>query len=181
MKDNPFLGQYTLKSQEIRKWRGKWWKVVSMVDGTVRWLIKGVPSGACNVPTLGHNHNAEVYDDQSSQMDVIASTGVTERHCGVHLAFLIIFHHYEPFRTGWLWFRCIPMISMILTILSYKLIEFTEEVILGTLLGGTSQCNSSLESGGATLQDGMARSDFQWPGKPQGEIRSFSEVKRLIN
>jgi hypothetical protein len=36
--------------------------------------------------------------------------------------------------------------------------EFTEEVILGTLLGGTSQCNSSLESGGETLQDGMARS-----------------------
>jgi hypothetical protein len=22
MRDNPFLGQYTLKSQEIRKWRG---------------------------------------------------------------------------------------------------------------------------------------------------------------
>jgi hypothetical protein len=38
--------------------------------------------------------------------------------------------------------------------------EFTEEVILGTLLGGTSQCNSSLESRGAILQDGMARSDF---------------------
>jgi hypothetical protein len=114
-------------------------------------------------------------------MGVIASTGVIERHCGVQLAFLIISHHYEPFRTGWLWFRCIPMISMILTILSYKSIKFTEEVILGTLLGGTSQCNSSLESGGATLQDGMARSDFQWPGKPQGEIRSFLEVKRLIN
>jgi hypothetical protein len=114
-------------------------------------------------------------------MGVIASTGVIERHCEVQLAFLIISHHYEPFRTGWLWFRCIPMISMILTILSYKSIKFTEEVILGTLLGGTSQCNSSLESGGATLQDGMARSDFQWPGKPQGEIRSFSEVKRLIN
>jgi hypothetical protein len=135
----------------------------------------------CNVPTLGHHHSAEVYDDQSSQMDVIASTGVIERHCGVQLALLIIFHHYEPFRTGWLWFRCIPTISMILTILSYKLIKFTEEVILGTLLGGTSQCNSSLESGEATLQDGMVRSDFQWPGKPQGEIRSFSEVKRLIN
>jgi hypothetical protein len=135
----------------------------------------------CNVPTLGHHHSAEIYDDQSSQMDVIASTGVFERHCGVQLALIIIFHHYEPFRTGWLWFRCIPTISMILTILSYKLIEITEEVILGTLLGGTSQCNSSLESGGATLQDGMARSDFQWPGKPQGEIRSFSEVKRLIN
>jgi hypothetical protein len=38
--------------------------------------------------------------------------------------------------------------------------EFIEEVSLGTLLGGTSQCNSSLESKGATLQDGMARSDF---------------------
>jgi hypothetical protein len=79
-------------------------------------------------------------------MDVIASIGVIERHFGVQLAFLIIFHHYEPFRTDWIWFRCIPTISMILTILSYKLIEFTEEVILGTLLGGTSQCNSSLES-----------------------------------
>jgi hypothetical protein len=59
--------------------------------------------------------------------------------------------------------------------------EFTEEVILGTLPGGTSQCNISLEWGGATLQDGMARSDFQWPRKPQREIRSFSKVKRLIN
>jgi hypothetical protein len=121
--------------------------------------------GDCNVPTLGHHHSAEIYDDQSSQMDVIASTGVFERHCGVQLVSMIIFHHYEPFRTGWLWFHCIPTISMILTILSYKSMEFTEEVILGTLLGGTSQCNSSLESGGATLQDGMARSDFQWLGK----------------
>jgi hypothetical protein len=135
----------------------------------------------CNVPTLGHHHRAEIYDDQSSQMDARASTGVFERHCGVHLALMIIFHDYEPFRIGWLWFRCIPTISMILTILSYKSMEFTEEVILGTLLGGTSQCNSSLESGGAALQDGMARSDFQWPGKPQGEIRRFLEVKRLIN
>jgi hypothetical protein len=70
---------------------------------------------------------------------------------------------------------------MILSILSYKSIKFTEEVILGTILGGTFQCNSSLESGGATLQDRMVRSDFQWPRKPQGEIRRFSEVKRLIN
>jgi hypothetical protein len=59
--------------------------------------------------------------------------------------------------------------------------KFTKEVILGTLLRGTSQCNSSLESRGETLHDGMARSDFQWPRKPQGEIRSFSEVKMLIN
>jgi hypothetical protein len=70
---------------------------------------------------------------------------------------------------------------MILTILGYKLTKFTEEVILGTLLGGTSQCNSSLESGGETLQDGTVRSDFYWPGKPPGEIRCFLEVKRLIN
>jgi hypothetical protein len=93
-------------------------------------------------------------------MDVIESTGVFERHCGVQIALIIIFHHYEPLHTGWLWFRCIPMISLILTILSYKLIKITEEVILGTLLGGTYQCNSSLESGGETLQDGMARSEF---------------------
>jgi hypothetical protein len=130
---------------------------------------------------LGHHYIAEVYDDQSSQMDVIASTGIIKRHFGVQLASLTPFHHYDPFRTGWLWFHCIPTISMILSILSYKSIKFTEELILGTLLGGTSQCNNSLESGGATLQDGMARSDFQWPRKPQGEIRRFSEVKRLIN
>jgi hypothetical protein len=114
-------------------------------------------------------------------MDVIASTGVFERHCGVQLEFIIIFHHYEPFCTGWIWFRSLSTISMILTILSYMLIKITDEGILGTLLAGTSQCNSSLESRGSTLQDGMARSDFQWPGKPQGEIRRFSEVKRLIN
>jgi hypothetical protein len=124
---------------------------------------------------------SKIYDDQSSQMDAIVSTRVFERNCGVHLAFMIIFHHYESFHTGWLWFCCILTISRILTILSYKSMEFIEEVILGTLLGGTSQCNISLESGGATLQDGMARSDFQWPRKPQGEITTFSKVKRLIN
>jgi hypothetical protein len=101
----------------------------------------------CNVPTLGHHHSVEVYDDQSIQMELIENTGVIESHCGVQLSLLIIFHHYGPFCIGWLWFRCIPTISMLLTILSYELIEFTEEVILGTLLGGTSQCNSSLESG----------------------------------
>jgi hypothetical protein len=37
----------------------------------------------CNVPTLGHHHRAETYDDQSSQMDVIESTVVFERHWGV--------------------------------------------------------------------------------------------------
>jgi hypothetical protein len=134
-----------------------------------------------NVPTLGHHYISGCYDDQSSQMDVIASTMTIEGYFGVRLASLILFHHYDPFCTDWLWFRCIPTISMILSILSYRLIKFTEEVILGTILGGTSQCNSSLESRGTTLQDRMMKSDFQWPGKPQGEIRCFSEVKRLIN
>jgi hypothetical protein len=71
-------------------------------------------------------------------MDVIENTGVFERHCGVQLAFIIIFHHHEPFHIGWLWFHSIPTISMILTILSYKLIKIIEEGILGTLIGGTS-------------------------------------------
>jgi hypothetical protein len=69
----------------------------------------------CNVPTLGHHYITECYDDQSSQMEVIASTGAIEGYFGVRLASLILFHHYDPFRTAWLWFRCIPTISMILS------------------------------------------------------------------
>jgi hypothetical protein len=69
----------------------------------------------CNVPTLGHHYITECYDDQSSQMEVIASTGTIEGYFGVRLASLILFHHYDPFRTTWLWFRCIPTISMILS------------------------------------------------------------------
>jgi hypothetical protein len=125
----------------------------------------------CNVPNLRHHYITEGYDDQSSQLEIIASTGAIEGYFGARLASLIPFHHYDPFRTCWLWFRCIPAISMILSILSYKLIKFTEEVILGTIIGGTSQCNSSLESGGTGLQDRMMRSNFQWPRKPLGEIR----------
>jgi hypothetical protein len=114
-------------------------------------------------------------------MEVIVSTKIIERYFGVWLASLIPFHHYNPFHTGWIWFCCILTISMILSILSYKLIKFNEEIILDTILGGTSQCNISLESEGTGLQDMMMRSDFQWPGKPLGEIRHFSEVRRLIN
>jgi hypothetical protein len=97
----------------------------------------------CNVPTLGHHYIAEVYDVQSSHMGVIASKRVIERHFGIRLESSTPFHHYDPSHIGWLWFRCIPTISMILSILRYKSIKFTEEVILVTLLGGTSQCNSS--------------------------------------
>jgi hypothetical protein len=69
----------------------------------------------CNVPTLGHHYITECYDDQSSQMEVIASTGAIEGYFGVRLASLILFHHYDPFHTTWLWFRCIPTISVILS------------------------------------------------------------------
>ena len=41
------------------------------------WLLLGGKQFSSredyNVPTLGHHHSAEVYDDQSSQMDVIVS------------------------------------------------------------------------------------------------------------
>jgi hypothetical protein len=84
-------------------------------------------------------------------MDVMASTVTIEGYFGVWIALIILFHHYDPFHIDWPWFHCIPEISMILSILSYRLIKFTEEVILGTILGGTSQCNSSLESGVTTL------------------------------
>ena len=69
----------------------------------------------CNVPTLGHHYIMEGYDDQSSQMEVIVSTKIIERYFGVRLASLILFHHYDPFHTTWLWFRFIPTISMILS------------------------------------------------------------------
>jgi hypothetical protein len=123
---------------------------------TIGWLCQG----SYNVPTLGHHYISGCYDDQNSQMDVIESTVTIEGYFGVHLASLILFHHYDPFHIDWLWVRCILTVSMILSILSYKLIKFTEEVIWGTIPGGTSQCNSSLESRGTTLQDSMMRSDF---------------------
>ena len=58
-----------------------------------------VSEDMCNVPTLGHHHITECYDDQSSQMEVIASTGAIEGFFGVYLASLILFHHHDPFCT----------------------------------------------------------------------------------
>jgi hypothetical protein len=69
----------------------------------------------CSVPTLGHHYITECYDDQSSQMEVIASTGTIEGFFGVWLASLLLFHHHDPFRTTWLWLRCISIISVILS------------------------------------------------------------------
>jgi hypothetical protein len=84
-------------------------------------------------------------------MEVIVSIEIIERYFGVWFASLIPFHPYDPFPIGWIWFHFISTISMILSILSYKSIKFTEELILGTILGGTSQCNISLELGEETL------------------------------
>jgi hypothetical protein len=119
----------------------RWTWDPGIILGGIRLLLEDKQYSSredCNVPTLGHHYITECYDDQSSQMEVIASTVTIEGYFGVRLASLILFHHYDPFRTDWLWFRCIPTISMILSILSYRLIKFTKEVILGTILGGTS-------------------------------------------
>jgi hypothetical protein len=50
--------------------------------------------------------------------------------------------------------------------MGHILIKFTKKVILGIILGETSQCNNSSKSGGRALQDNMMRSDFQWLKKP---------------
>jgi hypothetical protein len=119
----------------------KWtWDLGITLGGIRLFLEEKQYSGRedCNVPTLGHHYITEGYDDQSTQLEIIASSGDVEGYFGVRLASLILFHHYDPFHTDRLWFCCIPTISTILSILSYRLIKFTEEVILGTLLGGTS-------------------------------------------
>ena len=43
---------------------------------------KGCPDKGCNVPTLGHHYITEGYDDQSSQMEVVASTKIIESVLG---------------------------------------------------------------------------------------------------
>jgi hypothetical protein len=60
MRDNPFLGQYTLKFQEIRKWRGimvescKYGR--ERYDGSLREFLVANPSPREN-HFLGHNVN----------------------------------------------------------------------------------------------------------------------------
>jgi hypothetical protein len=48
MRDNPFLGQYTLKSQEIRKWRGTMMESGKygreQYDGSLREFLVANPS-----------------------------------------------------------------------------------------------------------------------------------------
>jgi hypothetical protein len=69
----------------------------------------------CNVPIFGHYYVTECYAYQSSQMGVTASSRDIEGFYWARLASFIIFHHQDPFRTTWLWFHCIPTISIILS------------------------------------------------------------------
>jgi hypothetical protein len=69
----------------------------------------------CNVPIFGHYYITECYAYQSSQTGVTASSRDIEGFYWARLASFIIFHHQDPFRTAWLWFRCIPTISVILS------------------------------------------------------------------
>jgi hypothetical protein len=65
----------------------------------------------CNVPTLGHHYITECYDDQSSQMEVIASTGAIEGYFGVRLAsssYFIIMIHSAQVGFGLVAFRRFP-------------------------------------------------------------------------
>jgi hypothetical protein len=64
-----------------------------------------------NVPTLGHHHITEGYDDQSSQMEVIASTWIIERYFGVGLhrsSYFIIMIHSAQVGFGFVAFRRFP-------------------------------------------------------------------------
>jgi hypothetical protein len=69
----------------------------------------------CNVPNFGHHYIIECYAYQISQMGVTTSSGDVEGFYWARLASFIIFHHQDPFRTAWLWFRCFPTISIILS------------------------------------------------------------------
>jgi hypothetical protein len=65
----------------------------------------------CNVPTLGHQGITECYDDQSSQMEIIASTGAIEGYFGVHLhrsSYFIIMIHSAQLGFGSVAFRRFP-------------------------------------------------------------------------
>jgi hypothetical protein len=65
----------------------------------------------CNVPTLGHHYITECYDDQSSQMEVIASTGAIEGFIGSDLhrsSYFIIMIHSAQLGFGFVAFRRFP-------------------------------------------------------------------------
>jgi hypothetical protein len=65
---------------------------------------------SCNLPTLGHHYISECYDDQSSQMDVIASTVTIEGYFGsLHQSsYFIIMIHSAQISVGSAAFRRFP-------------------------------------------------------------------------
>jgi hypothetical protein len=69
----------------------------------------------CNVPIFGHYYVTECYAYQSSQMGVTMSSGVIEGFYWAQIAMFIIFHHQDPFRIAWFWFRFICTIFVILS------------------------------------------------------------------
>jgi hypothetical protein len=65
----------------------------------------------CNVPTLGHIYITECYDDQSIQMEVIASTGAIEGFLGSVLhrsSYFTIMIHFSQLGFG---FAAFPRFS----------------------------------------------------------------------
>jgi hypothetical protein len=93
----------------------RWTWDPSIICGFIQLLLEDKQYSSredCNVPTFGHHYITECYADQSSQMGVIASKGAIEGFYWARLASLILFHHHDPFRTAWLWFHCIPTISV---------------------------------------------------------------------
>ena len=98
------------------------WRAISLsllgttyTKGCISSLLGAFVLAGCNIPTLGYHYITECYDDQSCQMEVIASTRAIEGYFGVQLASCILFHHHNLFHTAWPWFRCIPTISVILS------------------------------------------------------------------
>jgi len=69
----------------------------------------------CNVPTLGHHYIAKCYDEHSSHMEVIATTGDIEGIFWVRVPSLILFNHHDPLCIAWLWLHCILSIFAILS------------------------------------------------------------------
>jgi hypothetical protein len=109
-------GQVSIWKRELGN-ESKGFKVANALSNPprVNTFPRHKENQVCNVPTFGHYYITECYADQSSQMGVTASSGDIEGFYWARLASFIIFHHQDPFRTAWLWFRCIPTISVILS------------------------------------------------------------------
>jgi hypothetical protein len=96
----------------------KWTWDPGIICGLIQLLLEDKQFSSredCNLPTFGQYSITECYDYQTSQIWVTASSGGIEGFYWAQLASFIIFHHHHPFRTTWLWFHGISMISVILS------------------------------------------------------------------